>query len=131
VALAQQHSKPLVCVLLHGAHWGSKQSTFQPYTAVLFVSFVLFCPKKTDHLPRQARDKQDIETADIAQNNSGVFGLLAGGAIALGGALEACDAIVDLWVPGQEAGSGLVSQLNRPLSVFINSCVCQDRLRTV
>jgi hypothetical protein len=73
----------------------------------------------------------NIKTADIAQNNSGVFGLLAGGAIALGAALEACDAIVDLWVPGQEAGSGLVSQLNRPLSVFINSCVCQDRLRTV
>jgi beta-glucosidase len=33
--------------------------------------------------------------------------LLHGGAIALGAALESCDAIVDLWVPGQEAGAGL------------------------
>jgi beta-glucosidase len=37
--------------------------------------------------------------------------LLHGGAIALGAAIDACDAIVDMWVPGQEAGAGLADVL--------------------
>jgi hypothetical protein len=87
-----------------------------------FVLFCLFCfvlSEENRSFAKTGSGQTNIKTADIAQNNSGVFGLLAGGAIALGAALEACDAIVDLWVPGQEAGSGLVSQLNhRPLSSF-------------
>jgi beta-glucosidase len=37
--------------------------------------------------------------------------LLHGGAVALGAARTACDAIVDLWVPGQAAGTGLADVL--------------------
>jgi len=37
--------------------------------------------------------------------------LIHGGAVALGSALEACDGIVDLWVPGQMGGSALADVL--------------------
>ena len=50
----------------------------------------------------------DVAVALAASNGTPlVCVLLHGGAIALGAALDACDAIVDLWVPGQQAGTAL------------------------
>ena len=52
------------------------------------------------------------EALGVVHDTPLVCVLLHGGAIALTNkALEACDAILDLWVPGQEAGNALTDIL--------------------
>ena len=61
---------------------------------------------------QQAAVAAALADADAGRNKTPLICvLLHGGAIALGAARDACDAIVDLWVPGQEAGGGLADVL--------------------
>jgi hypothetical protein len=65
--------------------------------------------RTTIEIPGKQADVATALAAASVSNGAAplVCVLLHGGAIALGAALDACDAIVDLWVPGQEGGSAL------------------------